>query len=83
MILWILLITVVTWLSYFSDIGLLGFMKEWKVPILDASIVSVLLLLCVIGLLTRMLRLQREGEKEALRARIKELEKELSELKNQ
>jgi hypothetical protein len=83
MILWIVLLVIITWLSYFSDIGLLGFMKEWTVPVLDASVLSVLLLLCLIGLLARMLKMQKRGEKEALRAKVKELEKELSELKGE
>lgn len=83
MIMWVILMVVITWLSYLSDVGILAFMQEWKIPILDASLLSVLLLLCLIGLLVRMLKMAKKGEKEALRKKVKQLEKELSDLKGQ
>ena len=81
MIWWVLLMVVITCLSYLSDVGLLAFMQEWKVPFLNASLLSVLLLLCLIGLLARMMKMSKKGEKEALREKVKQLEKELSNLR--
>jgi len=81
MIWWVLLMVVVTSLSYLSDLGFLAFMQDWKVPFLEASILSVLLLLCLIGLLARMMKMSKKGEKEALEDKVRQLEKELSDLK--
>ncbi|UCE40815.1 MAG: hypothetical protein JSV17_15425 [Candidatus Aminicenantes bacterium] len=81
MVWWIFLMVIVTCLSYLADYGLLAFMKEWRVPLLNASLLSVLLLLCLIGLLSRMMLMTKKGEKEALREKVKQLEKELSDLK--
>jgi hypothetical protein len=83
MILWVFLMVVVTCLSYLSDVGLLAFMQELRIPFVDASMLSVLLLLCLIGLLYRMAKMSKKGEKEALQERVKQLEKELSNLKGQ
>ena len=83
MILWIFLMVTVTCLSYLSDIGLLAFLEELRIPFVDASMLSVLLLLCLIGLLYRMAKMSKKGEKEALRERVKQLEKELSDLRAQ
>lgn len=81
MIWWVLLMVVITSLSYLSDVGLLAFLQEWKVPVLNASLLSVLLLLCLVGLLSRMMQMSKKGEKETLREKVKQLEKELSDLK--
>ncbi len=81
MIWWVLLMVVITCLSYLSDVGLLAFMQEWKVPFLNASLLSVLLLLCLIGLLARMMKMSKKGEKEALKDKVSQLEKELSTLR--
>lgn len=81
MIWWVFLMVIVTSLSYLSDVGFLAFMQEWKVPFLNASLLSVLLLLCLVGLLSRMMKMSKKGEKEALREKVKQLEKELSDLK--
>jgi type VI protein secretion system component VasK len=81
MILWVFLMVIVTCLSYLSDVGLLAFLKDMRIPFVDASMLSVLLLLCLIGLLYRMAKMSKKGEKEALRERVKQLEKELSVLK--
>jgi hypothetical protein len=83
MILWIFLMVIMTCLSYLSDVGLLAFMQELRIPFVDASMLSVLLLLCLIGLLYRMAKMSKKGEKEALQERVKQLEKELSNLKGQ
>lgn len=82
MIWWVLLMVVITSLSYLADLGFLAFMKEWKVPFLEASLLSVLLLLCLIGLLARMKQMAKKGEKEELREKVRQLEKELSDMKD-
>ncbi len=81
MIWWVFLLVVVTILSYLSDVGVLTFLQDWRVPFLNASLTSILILLCLIGLLSRMMRMSKKGEKEALREKVKQMEKELSDLK--
>jgi hypothetical protein len=80
MIWWVLLLVVVTILSYLSDVGMLAFLQEWRVPFLNASILSILILLCLLGLLGRMMQMSKRGEKEALKERVRELEKKLTDL---
>ncbi len=81
MISWVFLLVIVTILSYLSDVGVLTFMQDLRVPFLNASLMSVLVLLCLIGLLIRMMKMSKKGEKEALKEKVKQLEKELSDLK--
>jgi Ca2+/Na+ antiporter len=83
MISWVFLLVVVTVLSYLSDVGVLTFLQDFRVPFLNASLLSILVLLCLIGLLARMMKMSKKGEKEALREKVKQLEKELSDLKGQ
>ena len=78
---WILILAVVTILSYLSDVGILPFLENLRIPFLNASIVSILILLCMIGVLGRMLQKAKKGEKESLKERILELEKELNTVK--
>lgn len=80
MIWWVFGLVIVTILSYLSDVGVITFMKDWKVPFLNASVMSILILLCLIGLLVRMMRMSKKGEKETLKEKIKELEKKIAEL---
>ncbi len=81
MIWWVFLLVVVTSLSYLSDVGALTFLQDWRIPFLNASLTSVLILLCLIGLLARMKKMAQKGEKEALREKVSQLEKELYDLK--
>lgn len=74
MIWWILALTVVTILSYLADTGTWTFFQDIKVPVLNASLLSVLLLLCTLGILVRMLSMRRRGEKEKLRSKLAQLE---------
>jgi len=83
MIWWVFLLVVVTIMSYLSDVGILTFLQDFRVPFLNASLMSILVLLCLIGLLARMMKMSKKGEKEALREKVKQLEKELSDLKGQ
>lgn len=78
---WILILAIVTILSYLSDVGILPFLENLRIPFLNASIVSILILLCMIGVLGRMLQKAKKGEKESLKERILELEKELNTIK--
>jgi hypothetical protein len=71
---WILLLTVLTILSYLADIGVWGFLQSLRVPGLDASLLSVLLLLTTLGILVRMLYMRSKGEKEKLRSLLAQLE---------
>ncbi len=77
MIWWIFALVFVTILSYLSDVGILPFMQNLKVPFFNASILSILILLCMLGVLVRLLSMAKKGEKEILRKRINELEKKL------
>ena len=83
MIWWVLILVVVTILSYLSDVGVITFLQDWRVPFLNASALSILILLCLIGLLVRMMRMSKKGEKEALREKVRQLEKEISSFKGQ
>ena len=80
MIWWVFVLVIVTILSYLSDVGILTFLQDFRVPFLNASLMSILVLLCLIGLLVRLMKMSKKGEKEALREKVKKLEKELSEL---
>ena len=83
MIWWVFLLVIVTILSYLSDVGVLTFLQDWRIPFLNASLMSVLLVLCLIGLLVRMMKMSKKGEKEALREKISQMEKELSDLRRE
>jgi uncharacterized membrane protein len=80
MVWWVFGLVFVTILSYLSDVGAITFMQDWKIPFLNASVLSILILLCLIGLLVRMMRMSKKGEKERLKEKIKELEKKIAEL---
>jgi len=74
MVWWILALTAVTILSFFADTGVWTLFQDIKVPVLNASLLSVLLLLCTLGILVRMLYMRRRGEKEKLRSKVAQLE---------
>jgi spore maturation protein SpmA len=77
MIWWILFLAAVAIFSYLSDVGIITFMKEWRAPYLHASNLSILILLCLAGMIGRLLWMMKRGEKESLAERIMELEKKL------
>lgn len=83
MIWWILILAVITFLSYLSDVDALRFVQEVRVPGLNASILSVSLLFCMIGALTRLLHKVKEGEKETLAQKIMELESKVKGLQEE
>ena len=74
MIWWILVLAVLTILSYLADTGVWTFLQDIRVPVLNASLLSVLLLLCTLGILLRMLYMRSKGEKEKLRSMVHQLE---------
>jgi len=78
MIWWVMALVVLTILSYLADVGVLTFLQELKIPGLSASILSILILLCTVGILARMLVMAKKGKREALRQRISELEGKLT-----
>ena len=80
MIWWILALAVLTILSYLVDVGGLAFLKELRIPFLQASLLSVLILLCTLGVLGRMLLMSGRSEKEGLIQKIRELEDKIKAL---
>lgn len=80
MIWWILILVVLTILSYLSQVGIL-FLMQISIPFLTASLIHSLILICMAVVLFRILGRMKKGEKENLEKRIQELEKELSNLK--
>jgi hypothetical protein len=74
MIWWILALSVLTILSYLADAGVWTLLQDIRIPMLNASLLSVLLLLCTLGILLRMLYMRSKGEKERLRSQVRELE---------
>jgi len=81
MIVWVIILTVLAVLSYLSDIGVLPFLQDLKIPFLNASIMSVLLLLCAVVMLIRVLLKIKQKEKEMLGTKITALEEELQAFK--
>jgi uncharacterized membrane protein len=78
---WVILLTVLLCLSYLADVGILPFLNNLRVPVVFASLTSVLLLLCLIGIYARILKMTKEARKEHLEKRVNELEAELKSLK--
>ncbi len=81
MIVWVVILTVLAVLSYLSDIGVLTFLQNLRIPFLNASIMSILLLLCAAAMLIRVLVKMKQREKELLGTKITALEKELQAFK--
>lgn len=77
MVWWILWLALLTILSYLTDVGVISFMQVWRIPVLNASPLSLLILLATAGLLVRTLWMRRRGEKEKMVKRIEDLEKKL------
>jgi len=78
MIWWVSFMVVLTVLSYLNDTGVISFLKNVKIPLLEASLLSFLILVGTAGILIRMLWMRRRGEKEGLQEKIKRLEQQLS-----
>ena len=78
MIWWVFLLVILSVLSYLNDTGVLSVLQNVRIPFLQASLLSFLILVCAAGILLRMLWKKKRGEKENLRERIVRLEKELA-----
>jgi hypothetical protein len=74
MVWWVLVLAVLTILSYLADSGVWTLLQDIRIPLLNASLLSVLLLLCTLGILVRMLHKKNKGEKEKLRELVDRLE---------
>jgi hypothetical protein len=81
MIWWVLGLAVLSILSYLSDVGVMN-LQGVRVPLLNASLLSVLILLAAAGILARMLYMKRKGRREALEKKIQELEGKLAALES-
>jgi membrane protein implicated in regulation of membrane protease activity len=79
MIWWVMLLVILSILSYLSDVGVLSFLNV-RVPVFNASLLSLLILLAALGLLSRMLWMKRKGQREEMEKRIQELEGKLAAL---
>jgi cell division protein FtsW (lipid II flippase) len=75
---WVLWLSVVTILSYLADAGVLPALRDIRIPMLNASVTSVLLLVSTMGLVYRVQGKRKSGERERLTARVQELERELA-----
>jgi hypothetical protein len=82
MIWWVLSLAVLSILSYLSDVGVID-LQNLRVPFLNASLLSVLILLAAAGILARMLLMKRKGRKEQLEKKIQDLEGKLASLGSQ
>jgi len=82
MIWWVLGLAVLSILSYLSDVGVMR-LQALRVPFLNASILSVLILLAAAGILARMLFMKKKGRREELQKRIRDLETKLGALGSQ
>ena len=82
---WICLIfAVITFISFMEDLGMMKFVSLRVIPGIgnnSPTILTLLFFLSTVGLLLRMLKMMARGEKEKLRARVKELESQIKELK--
>jgi len=79
MIWWVLGLAVLSILSYLSDIGIVD-LQRLRVPFLNASLLSVLILLVAAGILARMLWMKKRGRREQLEKKIQDLEGKLASL---
>jgi hypothetical protein len=76
---WVLALAVLSVLSYLSDVGVMTWLNL-RVPFLNASLLSVLILLAAAGGLARMLSMKRKGQRELMAKKILDLEAKLATL---
>ncbi len=79
MIWWVLALAVLSVLSYLSDVGVISWINL-TVPFLNASLLSVLILLTAAGGLARILSMKRRGRRELMAKKIEDLEVKLAAL---
>ena len=73
MIAWSFMVVFIAIVSYLIDVGVISFL-DMKAPVLEASLMSVILMLCGLGMMLRVGCMMKRGAKESMRARIEELE---------
>ncbi len=79
MIWWVFALTFLSILSYLSDVGVLTFLNI-RVPVINASLLSLFILLSALGLLSRIFYRKRNGQREKMEKRLQELEGKLAAL---
>ncbi|MEO0295414.1 MAG: hypothetical protein ABIM85_05265 [candidate division WOR-3 bacterium] len=82
MLLWVFILFILSLLNFFYD-SLLWLCLIKPIDPLYISFFNILFLLITLGILYRMYYLQRKGEKEKLKERIRELEEEIKKLKGE
>ncbi len=78
MIGWAFVVVAMAILSYLGDVGVIIVFQE-KIPVLGVSWMSVLLMLCGLGMMGKVGGMVKKGEKEGLKQQVTELEKKLKE----
>lgn len=81
MIWWTLAVTTVALCSYLTDVEVITIFSG-RVPFIGGSTISVLLMVCCIGMLVRIARLSRRGDRESMKNRVSHLEGEIKNLAN-
>jgi hypothetical protein len=76
---WVLALAVLSVFSYLSDVGVISWINL-KVPFLNASLLSVLILLTAAGGLSRILSMRKRGRRELMAKKIEDLEAKLAAL---
>ncbi len=76
MVWWVLFLALLSILSYLTDVGMLAWLSV-KVPFLNASLLSVLIMLAAAGVLVRILYMRKRGQREEMARRIEVLESKL------
>jgi len=79
MVWWVLFLAVLSILSYLTDVGMMTWLSV-RVPFLNASLLSVLILLAAAGVLVRILWMRKKGRREEMARRIDSLERKLRSL---
>jgi arginine exporter protein ArgO len=76
MLWWVLILLVLEILFFLGQLDIL-FTMQMKSPYSVAAIINVLIIVCIVGVVTRILRKMKKKEKEKLILKIKELEEKL------
>ena len=79
MIGWAFVVVAMAVLSYLGDVGVITVFQDLRIPVLGASLMSVLLMLCGLGMMSKVGSMVKKGEKESLKQQVTELEKKLKE----
>ncbi len=83
MVIWVIILSIITIFSYLSDTGILSFLQKLRVPVINASLTSLLLLVVTFVMLARLLVKIKSREREAMGTKITQLERELEAFKRE